>query len=322
MNLARSAEGELLEPTRDIPGFCPQCRARLIPRMGRRRYHHWAHKPGVECDTWAEESEWHYNWKNEVEKKFQEIVIEKDGITHIADIRLPTGIIVEFQKRALDPKEWEDREIFYGKMMWVIYFPKDRLLEWDIREIYLPTLGDSLIEVKGLSKRFLDPLHRVPIFLDFADGDMFWIKEFQDCFGIKSRLFGRFLTKNEFLENYLRNPFFFDVDHLKITTYHEDIKSKQYKLWAAREELESAKKELRDAIEWKRSIERNDRARKKYDEYCRYRQRILIAKRNLVERLPSWGFTMLDEDDEITKLDNELMNYPLRESDDDLFWCE
>lgn len=322
MNLAHSEDGELLEPTRDIPGFCPICHTRLIPRMGRYRYHHWAHKPGAECDPWAEESSWHYGWKQEVDKKFQEVVIDREGIKHRADIRLPTGIIVEFQKRSLDPNEWEAREVVYGKMIWVIYFPKDRLLESNIRDIYLPTLGDSLIEVKGLSKRFLDPFHRFPIFLDFTDGDMFWIKEFQESFGVKSRLFGRFLTKIEFIEDYLRNPFFFDVEYLKISTYHNDIKMKQYELWAAREELESVKKELRYVIDWKKSIERNDRARKKYDEYCRYRQRLLIAKRNLVEQQPSWGFTRLEEDDEIAKLDNELKNYPLKESDDDLFWCE
>lgn len=321
MNLARSADGELLEPTRDVSGFCPLCCARLIPRIGRHRYPHWAHKPGAECDTWAEESAWHYNWKNEVEKKFQEIPIEKDGIKHIADIRLPTGIIIEFQKRALDPNEWEAREIFYGKMMWVIYFPKDRLLESNIREIYLPTLGDSLIEVKGLSKRFLDSFHRFPIFLDFTDGDMFRVTEFQNSFGIKSRLYGRFLTKTEFFEDYLRNPFFFDVDHLKITTYHEEIKKKQSELWTARNELESLKKQLLDEINWKKSIERDNRARKKYDEYCRYRS-ILMVKRKLLEQELSRGLSRLDEDDGIAKLDNELKDYPLRESDDDLFWYE
>ena len=167
MILALSDNDELLEPTSNIPGFCPICHSPLIPRLGQIRCHHWAHKSGKECDSWSEETDWHRSWKLCVDKKYRECVIEKNGKIHFADIRLPTGIIVEFQRKPLHPEVWREREEFYGEMIWVIYFPKMNLLNWDIRKIYQPTFKDSLIQVKGISRRFLESKHNFPVFLDF-----------------------------------------------------------------------------------------------------------------------------------------------------------
>jgi competence protein CoiA len=69
-------------------GYCPVCKTRMIPRCGSKRRWHWGHKPKVACDHWWEnETPWHRQWKDKVPEEFREIVFEKGGVKHIADIQ-------------------------------------------------------------------------------------------------------------------------------------------------------------------------------------------------------------------------------------------
>jgi hypothetical protein len=95
------------------------CGEKLIPKCGRIVTHHWAHK-GKDCDPWREpETEWHRYWKSLVPSECSEVVIEKNGLRHRADIVTNTGIVIELQHSPMGEDEIAIRESFYGKMIWL-----------------------------------------------------------------------------------------------------------------------------------------------------------------------------------------------------------
>jgi hypothetical protein len=251
MEFALSEKNERIVAEPNIKGFCPICKTPMTPKCGKVYAYHWAHKSKADCDPWWEnETKWHRQWKENVYCDFREIVIQKDGIKHIADVQLPSGIIFEFQKSPLSIDERQARENFYNKMIWIIHFDKDKILETTIREIYEPTFDDSLVTVKSFSEGFFSCPHLSPIFLDFDNGDMFWIKEFDfNNTGRVKRFYGRFIKKSEFISDYLIDPKFSDVEDLKITHYHYDYNLKLNQLFAVRKELDEIKEQLRVAKE-------------------------------------------------------------------------
>ena len=97
-------------------GNCPACGGDLIAKCGTIVSWHWAHKT-CDCDHWSEpESEWHLDWKRKFPQKFQEVTIGP----HRADVLCPKGVI-EFQKSSISATEIQERENFYGRMVWVVW---------------------------------------------------------------------------------------------------------------------------------------------------------------------------------------------------------
>lgn len=96
-------------------GVCPSCGARLIAKCGRVYAWHWAHE-AADCDPWSEpEGEWHRGWKQLFPAEWREVVIDP----HRADLRVPGGVI-ELQHSSISAGEIEERERFYGRMVWVV----------------------------------------------------------------------------------------------------------------------------------------------------------------------------------------------------------
>lgn len=96
--------------------ICPLCKNSVITKCGTINVWHFAHKSNIECDKWSEhESEWHIGWKNYFPKNNQEIIIKP----HIADILTDDNIVIELQNSSISPKEIEERENFYDKMIWI-----------------------------------------------------------------------------------------------------------------------------------------------------------------------------------------------------------
>lgn len=99
--------------------ICPICRQELIAKCGSIKVWHFAHINNTECDSFAEhESQWHIDWKNRFDKSMQEVIIEKDGVKHIADI-LVNRKVVELQHSPISDEDIFQRERFYGSMVWV-----------------------------------------------------------------------------------------------------------------------------------------------------------------------------------------------------------
>ncbi len=103
-------------------GLCPTCGAAMIAKCGPRILHHWAHAGRKNCDPWWEnETEWHRAWKNLFPEACREIShTASDGEIHRADIKTPTGIVIEIQHSAMTDAERQSREAFYGNLVWVI----------------------------------------------------------------------------------------------------------------------------------------------------------------------------------------------------------
>ena len=117
------ASGQRVEAYTGGRGTCPACNGEVIAECGTYRVSHWAHRGIRDCDTWAEkETDWHRAWKNNFPAECQEFV-QRDGQSgekHIADVRTPHGLVIEFQHSHLDSLERAKRERFYGNMVWVV----------------------------------------------------------------------------------------------------------------------------------------------------------------------------------------------------------
>ena len=111
-----------IEATPEAQGTCPCCGSDMVAKCGTQKVWHWAHKGKRECDHWWEnETEWHRDWKNKFPKEWQEVVhFADDGEKHIADVKTPDGLVIEFQHSSLNVEEKSAREKFYKNMVWVV----------------------------------------------------------------------------------------------------------------------------------------------------------------------------------------------------------
>lgn len=115
--------GERSEPSPRQRAVCPYCGHDMIAKCGRVRLWHWAHKSRSSCDPWWEsETEWHRNWKGQFPTAWQEVVhVDKiSGERHIADVKTPFGLVIEFQHSPIEEIELKSREEFYKNMIWVV----------------------------------------------------------------------------------------------------------------------------------------------------------------------------------------------------------
>lgn len=105
-----------------LKGLCPGCLRPVEAKCGKIRAWYWSHRGKRMCDKWWEpETEWHRAWKDRFPREWQEYIHhDQSGEKHIADVRTPQGLIIEFQHSHLDPKERTVRERFYGNMVWVV----------------------------------------------------------------------------------------------------------------------------------------------------------------------------------------------------------
>ena len=112
------------EATKGAKGQCLCCGADVIAKCGKIRRWHWAHKNNEECSYSKKEfkTQWHLDWQYHFHKDWQEVrcTDEQTGEVHIADIKTPSGLVVEFQHSAITPEERSSREQFHKNMIWVV----------------------------------------------------------------------------------------------------------------------------------------------------------------------------------------------------------
>jgi competence protein CoiA len=103
-------------------GSCPSCGAAMIAKCGPRIVHHWAHAGRRNCDPWWEnETAWHREWKSLFPEDSREVShTAPDGEVHRADIKTPTGIVVEVQHSSITDAERISRESFYRNLVWIV----------------------------------------------------------------------------------------------------------------------------------------------------------------------------------------------------------
>lgn len=116
-------DGRRSKPVRGQRGICQYCGEEMVAKCGQFVIWHWAHMPKRNCDPWWDsESEWHREWKERFPEDWREIIHidELSGEKHIADVKTPSGTVVEFQRSPISSKEVTSREEFYQTMVWVI----------------------------------------------------------------------------------------------------------------------------------------------------------------------------------------------------------
>jgi competence protein CoiA len=94
----------------------------MLSKCGTKVLWHWAHHGRKHCDPWWEnETEWHRSWKACFPEEWREHVhFDGKGEKHIADVKTPSGTVLEFQNSAMPPQELHAREQFYGSMLWIV----------------------------------------------------------------------------------------------------------------------------------------------------------------------------------------------------------
>jgi competence protein CoiA len=116
-------DGEKVEAQPKLRGICPHCESEMIAKCGRVKVWHWAHKGKPPCDPWWEsETEWHRAWKSHFPIEWQEVsqINPITGEMHIADVKNPYGLVIEFQHSPIKLYERLSREEFYKEMIWIV----------------------------------------------------------------------------------------------------------------------------------------------------------------------------------------------------------
>ncbi len=120
------------EATKDTAYHCPVCGEPFELRKGNIRMHHFAHWKNHTCtDTWSSDmSDWHLGWQARFPKECLEVVVEKDGIKHRADVLIEEQkLVIEFQHSNLTPEEFKERNDFYTEcgyhVVWLFDMSED-----------------------------------------------------------------------------------------------------------------------------------------------------------------------------------------------------
>lgn len=165
--------GERVSPAPKLKGFCPVCKSEVISRCGEHVLWHWAHRSRKNCDQWWEnETEWHRSWKDLFPDDWQEVP-QKDPYTgeiHVADIKTPNGLVIEFQRSTITPSELISRELFYKKMIWVVDGCKNEFDKYNFNNMRSRPDPDGLANFNwfGRSTLFKRWHSEKPVFIDFG----------------------------------------------------------------------------------------------------------------------------------------------------------
>ena len=162
-----------VKPVPEAVSQCPCCKSKIIAKCGSIKIWHWAHESLKECDGWYEPiTQWHLDWQSYVAEEFQEVIVGH----HIADIKLPTGKVIEIQHSNLPVEVVAEREVFYGNMVWIFDGREfeDRFILKEKESQY----GNTYHTFKFKKPRqYIIKASKFPLYIDFADF-VFEVKKF------------------------------------------------------------------------------------------------------------------------------------------------
>lgn len=195
-----------VEATPRAKGRCPNCKSELIAKCGRVKVWHWAHKGNPPCDPWWEsKTKWHRTWKSCFPREWQEVshIDSSTGEKHIADIKTPSGLIIEFQHSPIKLEERTAREKFYKRMFWIVDGNRAQTDQYYFESgLSKPDQDNRLfqIEWKGPSRLLHNWCEsKARVFIDFG-GPLLWrLDNFDQSKGIGTV---KVVTKKG-LENYI-----------------------------------------------------------------------------------------------------------------------
>lgn len=127
MRFALDDKGNRIEASyTNQTAFCPGCNSIVLGRKGAIKQPYWCHEK-KDCDSWYKDdpiTQWHLDWQNEFDKKYQEVTIvdRSSNSKHRADVKLPNGNTIEIQNSPLSSNKIIEREEFYGRnnLIWIL----------------------------------------------------------------------------------------------------------------------------------------------------------------------------------------------------------
>lgn len=163
MRFAYDDNGKRIKPSfSGQKAKCPLCEGMLNGKCGEIYVWHWQHHHDRDCDPWKEhETEWHREWKAKFPDIWQEVIIENDEEKHIADIKIPGGIVIEFQNSSISTSTIRIREDFYEDMIWVVNARtfKDNFKIYSLVNSGLRSIEqDASFELKSLQDLYAEDL--------------------------------------------------------------------------------------------------------------------------------------------------------------------
>ena len=171
--LCAEVNGEKGTAEPGLAGVCPGCRAPMVPKCGSLKAWHWAHRTGNDCDPWSEPiGPWHVSWQAPLRPECVEVPIQM----HRADIVGVEGMVIELQHSSISPEEIQQREAFYGNMVW--------LFDATFRFRAVRS-GEIAFLAFGRTKHIA--ACRKPVFLDFGDISVAverFTNRFPNCSGV------------------------------------------------------------------------------------------------------------------------------------------
>ena len=241
MNIALDINGDRTSAwSADYTGdyYCQTCSESLILKRGEIRKPHFAHKGGAMCqDHWHYDmSDWHFWWQEQFPIECQEVVFEKSGEKHRADIFIDNTVI-EFQHSNISYDDFRARNRFYNslgyKVVW-LFDVRDNPPE--VRESRRPLRDGDMFEWKRPRRalRGFNPKEsKVEVYLqpyesEILEGTQVVFKDMEpeDWFDVSSELWGviikvdwisprgfyRFISNHwhseaEFIEQYIKLPY-------------------------------------------------------------------------------------------------------------------
>ena len=118
-------------PEKGLKGKCPFCEEEVVAKCGQIKTHHWAHLANSNCQYKENKGEWHRQWQEKFDDNWQEILMinQENGEKNIADIKTPSGLVIEFQHSHIEIAEREAREKFYKNMVWVVDATQSKIMQ-------------------------------------------------------------------------------------------------------------------------------------------------------------------------------------------------
>lgn len=148
MFIARNKDGHLIdveEAERSGEYRCPACNAPVIIRDGLVNATHFAHAVGNCTDNWNYDmSEWHRRIQNFFPKEAREIVVEKEGKKHRADI-LMEKTVIEIQHSPISTEEFVDRNFFFHSLGYRIAWIFDVSQQYESKRLYFSSVENSFL---------------------------------------------------------------------------------------------------------------------------------------------------------------------------------
>jgi len=113
------SDGKKVEAYPNGRAKCQGCKEEVIAKCGAIVRWHWAHKHTCDCN-YKPMTEWHYKWQEQFPEENREVYVNKeDGSFRIADIKLDSGLVIEFQHSSISLDTVKSRQEFHGDVIWI-----------------------------------------------------------------------------------------------------------------------------------------------------------------------------------------------------------